>query len=106
MNQISEARKHGNIWKRLVYMILFMMIFGVAEFVLYLTAAVGFICRLFGKPINKRVRNIGHSIALYIKQIADYLSFNSETAPFPFDRWPDDTVPEVTVPEVINTNFD
>ena len=101
MNDPSEIETHGSIWIRLLYMVLFMMIFGIAEFILYLTAAVGFVFRVFGKPINARVRNVGHSIALYIKQIADYLSFNSETAPFPFDSWPDDTVREVT-----NTNFD
>jgi hypothetical protein len=101
MNKMSETENTGNIWIRLLYMLLFMMIFGVAEFVLYLTAAVGFVFRLFGKPINKRLRNLGHSMGLYVKQIAEYLSFNSETAPFSFDIWTDDKAGEVT-----NTNFD
>jgi len=66
----------------------------VAEFVLYLTAVVGFLYQLFGKPIDTRVKSTGHSIALYIKQIADFLSFNTEAAPFPFRSWPKDTVPD------------
>jgi len=103
MNDPSEINPPGSIWIRLLYMLLFVMIFGVAEFILYLTAAIGFLSRLFKKPINSRVKNMGHSIGLYIKQIADYLSFNSEIAPFPFDSWPDDTVREITN---TNTNVD
>ena len=101
MSETTEIKTQSSIWIRLLYMVLFMMIFGVAEFVLYLTAAIGFLFRLFGKPIDARVRKTGHSIGLYVKQIADYLSFNTESAPFPFASWPDDTAREVT-----NTNFD
>lgn len=107
MNETTETTKaaapktQGSIWIRLLYMVLFVIIFGVAEFVLYLTAAIGFVFRLFGMPIDARVRKTGHAIGLYIKQIADYLSFNTESAPFPFGSWPEDNVRVVT-----NTNVD
>lgn len=91
MNESSEPESVRSIWIRLLYMLLFMMIFGLAEFAVYLTAAIGFVYRLFGQPINKRVCHIGHLIGLYIRQISDFLSFNTEQAPFPFDTWPEDT---------------
>ncbi len=96
MKEVTETKSEGSIWARLLYMVLFVLIFGVAEFVLYLTAAIGFLFRLFDKPINSQVRSVGHSIGLYLKEIADFLSFNTETAPFPFAKWPTESATSVT----------
>jgi len=100
-NATVKSETKGAIWIRLIYMLLFMVIFGAAEFILYITATIGFALTLFGKPVNARVLKTGHSIGLYIRQIAEYLSFNTEKAPFPFDRWPDETALNSN-----NTNFD
>lgn len=90
MSENSQDNETGSLWLRLLYMVLFMLIFGVAEFVLYIAAALGFLFRLFGKSDNSQIRDVGHYIALYIKEIADYLTFNTEVRPFPFSEWPDD----------------
>jgi len=88
MSETTTKPTSENLWLRLLYMILFIIVFGVAEFALYLTAAVTFLFKLRGKADTSRISGLGHSIALYIKEIADYLTFNTEVRPFPFSDWP------------------
>ena len=41
-----------------------------------------------GKP-NERLKDTGLSLAQYIYQVVEYLTFNTEVRPFPFDaEWP------------------
>jgi hypothetical protein len=44
---------------------------------------------LFTGEVNPELRATGQSFATYIYQIARYLTFNSESKPFPFGgKWP------------------
>lgn len=89
MDDPTKETDVDSIWIRLLYMILFVIIFGVVEFVLYLTALVGFIFRLLGKSDHDKIRYVGRCLGMYVKEIADYLTFNSEVRPFPFSDWPE-----------------
>jgi hypothetical protein len=41
-----------------------------------------------GKP-NARLLDVGLSLAQYVYQVVEYLTFNTEVRPFPFDaEWP------------------
>jgi hypothetical protein len=41
-----------------------------------------------GKP-NERLKDTGLSLAQYVYQVIEYLTFNTEVRPFPFDaEWP------------------
>lgn len=84
----NQDDSQKSIWVRFLTMLLLAFLFSVAETVLYVVALIGFFYRLFGKAINSNITSVGRSIGLYIQQIAEYLSFNTEELPFPFSNWP------------------
>jgi hypothetical protein len=65
VNDVNINSDAENMWVRLLYMIFFVLAFGIAEFVLYLLVVVGFVLRLFGKTENSRVRHAGRILAIY-----------------------------------------
>jgi hypothetical protein len=48
-----------------------------------------FLYVLFTTETNKQLREFGHSLALFTCESIDFLTYNSESKPFPFDNeWP------------------
>ena len=86
----DQHNSDTSIWVRLLYMILFAFLFAISETVLYVVAIIGFLFRVFNKPVESNVAAVGHNIGLYVREIAEYLSFNTEKPPFPFSSWPTD----------------
>lgn len=87
-NQTSDTSK-DSLWIRLLYMILFLMIFSISESIVMLTTVVAFVFKLFGNPVPSGVLFIGRTFARFIEQVILFLTFNSEDRPFPFSPWPD-----------------
>jgi len=87
-NGIKAHVKSRNTWLRGVFMLLFVVIFNIAEFVLMMTTLFQFLASLFtGKP-NERALRFGANLAEFIGQIGSYLTFASDERPFPFADWP------------------
>lgn len=76
------------IWLRLLYMILFVIFWGVAEIVLAVVVVFQFIYSFSGKT-NENMRRLGQQLAEYVYQIIRFLTYNSEELPFPFAEWPE-----------------
>ena len=76
-------------WMRLVYMILFVVAFNVAELVLGVVVLVQFLFQLFTGQSNERLRTLGQGIGAYIYEIIVFLSYHSDDKPFPFGHWPE-----------------
>ena len=89
-DQTSDTTKES-LWIRLVYMILFLMVFSISESIVILTTVVAFAFQLFGKPVPSGVLFIGRTFARFIEQVILFLTFNTEHRPFPFSPWPDDS---------------
>lgn len=94
---INEAAKSGEIknnltspehWQRLVYMLLFAVMLHVASIAMWVLVALQFIFTLLTGKDNRNLRDLGKSMTLFISQALDYLTFNTETKPFPFADWP------------------
>lgn len=75
------------VWVRGFYMLLLVVLWHVAEAVLFGVAIVQFIFALLGGP-NERLQVFGVSLARYLRQVAAYLAFASDALPFPFSDWP------------------
>ncbi len=82
-NQVPES-----IWLRGLYMLLFALLYSVAEVVLWTVVLVQFIYRIFNDETQPRLLELGASVAQYIYQVLRFLSFNTEVMPFPFSDWP------------------
>lgn len=83
----NESKDHAVI--RVLYVILFYVIYGLTDVVFALIAIVQTVLNLFGGGPSMTLKLFGASLGLYVKQIADYLSYASEEKPFPFSDWPE-----------------
>ena len=90
MNEIStEDNGEESIWIRALYMLLFVLLYSVAEIVMVAVVLVQFGYRLINDEYHPRLQALGAAISSYIYQVLRYLSFNSETMPYPFNDWPE-----------------
>ena len=79
----------GSTWMRFLFMVLFAVLYGVSRLVTAVVVIVQFIHVLVTGDTNEQLKTFGHSLAIYSYQVVDYLTFNTETRPFPFDStWP------------------
>ena len=76
-------------WKRGIYMVLFALIYNVAEMVMIAVALFQFATKLLTGTTNPRVLEFGQSLSLFIYRVWRFMTFNSESLPFPFAPWPD-----------------
>ena len=89
MNEhIETAKTERHIWLRGLLMILMGLAYQLGGTVLFLVAFIQFVMSLLSNEPNTRLMAFGRSLGRYQSQIADFVSFASEQAPFPFSDWP------------------
>ncbi len=85
-------------WKRIAYMVLFVITFNLAEAVLAVVVLLQIVFKLLtGKPLDGLV-DLGRDIGDYLKQIVNFLTFASEDMPFPVGPWPNAAAGSPTPP--------
>lgn len=87
-DEIKENLKQQATWLRGLYMLMFALFYGIAEFVLFAVVIFQFLLKLFTGKTNPRLQKLGQAIATYIYQIIQYLTFNSDYQSYPFGAWP------------------
>ena len=87
-NQISNNT--STIWKRGLYMLLFAFLIGVAKFITFSVVVLQFFLILVNGTPNDQLLTFGKSLSIYTYQIMLFLTFNSETQPYPISGWPSD----------------
>ena len=76
-------------WIRGLYMLLFALIYSIAEIVFTAVAVFQFLTALVtGRP-NELLLNFGQSLSTYIYQTIQFFTFNSDEKPYPFSPWPE-----------------
>ncbi len=83
----STERKR-NIWMRGLFMLLMGFALHVSGTMLAVIAVIQFVIVLVNGSPNARLLVFGRSLANYLRQIVNYLTFVTETMPFPFSEWP------------------
>ena len=88
-SELEQNLRARSTWLRLVFMIVIAICHQVGQLVGSLIVVLQFLHVLFtGKP-NERLLDAGSSLAQYVYQVVEYLTFNTEVRPFPFDaEWP------------------
>ena len=114
----DTTREHmvdGSIWMRGLHMLIFAVAYNVVEAMLALTAVFQFFCALITGKVNEPLLGFSKNGALYVQEVMEFLTFNSEIRPFPFTPWPneehtghewleDEDEDDVVVPESASTN--
>ena len=80
------SRRH---WLRFLFMVLFAVVLQVASLVMCVLVAAQFLWALISGSDNDQLRRFGHSLATYIFDSLQFLTYNTEQKPFPFSDWPD-----------------
>jgi hypothetical protein len=93
-SDLKENVSNTNTWGRALFMILFGIIYSVAEVVLVAVVVIQFLFVLFTNEKNERLLGFGKELSTFIYQVFLYLTFNTEEKPFPFADWPKEAEPE------------
>ncbi|MDP3227577.1 MAG: DUF4389 domain-containing protein [Acidovorax sp.] len=73
---------------RALLMLLMCVAFQLAAWVLIAVALLQLAFAVFSDEANPRLQGLGRSLGRYLGQIAGFVTFATEAAPFPFSDWP------------------
>lgn len=81
---------------RLIWMLVFLLVWQVATPLLVLIVLAQLFFRLFRGAPNPALAGFGDSLSQYLQQMGRFFVFSTEEKPWPVADWPD----PVTVPEM------
>ncbi len=88
-NALITTPEPRKLWVRALLMLLMCAAFQLAAWILVLTALVQLVFAILKDEPNRRLQRFGGSVGLYLTQIASFVTFATETVPFPFSDWPE-----------------
>lgn len=91
-NDIKANLSSGETWKRGLFIILFAVLYSVAEVVLWAVILFQFGSQLITSHTNERLLEFTRGLNAYIYYILQYISYRSDEKPYPFDEWPGDGI--------------
>ena len=87
--EIKQRLQKNETWQRGLYMLFFILIYGVTKFLITGVMLFQFVAIILTGKMNEQLLKFGQNLCTYIYEITIYLTFNSEHRPFPFNEWPD-----------------
>ena len=91
--RVVEHLLSRTAWLRVLFMVLFVALWGISRFVIVAVMVVQVLFLLFGGKRNARLAAFGQNLAAYSYELVAYLTFASEDQPFPFSDWPGSAAP-------------
>lgn len=85
--QVKENVKSRSMWLRLLYMVLFGVVFWILWGVLAVVVGIQFLIALVTGSPNERLVRFGHELGIYYHDIVVFLTFKTDAKPFPFSDW-------------------
>ena len=76
-----------NTWKRIFFMLIFAAIGSLVRMTLWFVILLQVASTLLTGKANPNILNFGRSLSVYTYHILLFLTFNTETRPFPFSEW-------------------
>jgi hypothetical protein len=88
MSDHNQGITSPDLWIRLAYMILFWLLSFLARLAIGIIAILQFVVVLVTGAPSPALREWGRGIALWTCQNYEFLAFQSDSKPFPFQDWP------------------
>ncbi len=88
MQTLINNLKSETFWIRLVFMVLFALVVELAAPLLIILVVIQFVYRLFNDNNQTEIYEFSRSLSEFIYQIYRFLTYQTETKPFPFSDWP------------------
>lgn len=82
---IENNLKSKRTWVRFLYMLVFLLVANLVAILGLAVVGLNFLIVLITGQPNERLKGAGGTIASYMAEIVRFLSYNSDTKPFPFD---------------------
>ncbi|MGR8942104.1 MAG: DUF4389 domain-containing protein [Gammaproteobacteria bacterium] len=95
--QINYNLTNIETWKRIFFMLIFAAIGGLVRMLLWAVILLQVASTLLTGKANKNILNFGRSLSVYTYHILLFMTFNTETLPFPFSDW--NQTAELKMPE-------
>ena len=73
---------------RVLYMVLFAVIFWILVWVLAVTAVLQLVLRLVNGRPHQELARFGAALGRYAREVIEFLTFATESVPYPFSPWP------------------
>lgn len=86
-NATMQQLKQRSKWMRILYMLLFLIAYGIAEFILTGIVIVQVILNLLTGKVNERLREFSSDLSRYVYDTLRFLTYNTEDKPFPLSDW-------------------
>jgi hypothetical protein len=91
--QVSDETKKNlmakNTWTRGLFMLLFIVVDSFVRLAIQLIALVQFLLTLVTSGPNVKLLELGQSMSKFAFQIMMFVTYNSDSRPYPFDEsWP------------------
>lgn len=97
-DQTTYKQHCKNVLIRWVFMLLFLVVSRIVGACVALIAVFQLFYSLVLRKPNDNVRSFGRDLSIYLAEIVQFLSYDTEEKPWPFSPWPQpdsiDTVPE------------
>ena len=87
-NNLNEEVSLHWVGVRLLYTLLFMLIFSITETIIQLTLVFQFVHLFFMRKQNEQVRAFSNKASTYAYKVLRYVTMNEDQRPFPFTDWP------------------
>ena len=85
-----ERLIRGDIWVRALFMVLFAIAFGLTRVIIVFVVIFQFLAVLITGRANEPLLQFGKNLSVFILEILEFQTFNTELRPFPFSPWPDE----------------
>ncbi|MCB1985327.1 MAG: DUF4389 domain-containing protein, partial [Nitrosomonas sp.] len=85
----KQSLQKNEILVRALFMLFFIVIYSISKFLVIGIMLFQFVTIVLSEKPNEQILKFSQCLGIYIYQIIQFLSFNSEQRPFPFSKWPD-----------------
>lgn len=86
-DHIKDNIQNKATWKRVLFIVIFWLIFNLVELVIAVLVVFQVLASLFSGEPNQRVLELSDQLSRYAYRILQYVTFNSDDRPFPFSDW-------------------
>jgi len=89
--QLKEHITAKTTWSRGLYILLFAIVFNLAEILVVAVVLFQFLSTLLTGSNNQQLLRLGRQLSDFVRQLLMFVTYNSEDKPFPFGPWPNTT---------------
>lgn len=101
MSEGNQGVERESILLRILWMVIFAIVWQLAEILLGAVVLLQLGYRLFYGAPNAGLLGFGDSLSQYLAQIGRFGTFNSDDKPWPFADWPTAQTPQGETPHSI-----